>query len=149
MTFLIQTLSRLVWYIEWNRLRNVKVRLRILVFIPSSHSSTQDLVYALLASLPRSSLLNIQNRIVPLLQLDVVGVCLPRLIQLLFPFSRYLSYSPLRWHYTYFPISRQRHSYIAAWLADVGAYSQTTTPSGNDSVRLKDGIGRTPPRDRV
>ncbi|KAI9466072.1 WD40 repeat-like protein, partial [Lactarius psammicola] len=34
----------------------------------------QDLVYVLLASLPRSSLLNIQNRIVPLLQLDVVGL---------------------------------------------------------------------------
>ncbi|KAF8275166.1 quinon protein alcohol dehydrogenase-like superfamily, partial [Lactarius quietus] len=40
----------------------------------SSRSFAQDLVYALLASLPRSSLLNIQNRIVPLLQLDVVGL---------------------------------------------------------------------------
>lgn len=44
----------------------------------SSHSNSvkerEDLVYALLASLPRSSLLNIQNRIVPLLQLDVVGL---------------------------------------------------------------------------
>ncbi|KAI9460025.1 WD40 repeat-like protein [Russula earlei] len=34
----------------------------------------EDLVYALLASLPRSSLANIQKRIVPLLQLDVVGL---------------------------------------------------------------------------
>jgi hypothetical protein len=34
----------------------------------------QDLVSALLASLPRSSLLTIQKKIVPLLQLDVVGV---------------------------------------------------------------------------
>lgn len=44
----------------------------------SSHLNSvkerEDLVYALLASLPRSSLLNIQNRIVPLLQLDVVGL---------------------------------------------------------------------------
>ncbi|KAH9005012.1 WD40 repeat-like protein [Lactarius hatsudake] len=44
----------------------------------SSHSNSvkerEDLVYALLASLPRSSLLNIQDRIVPLLQLDVVGL---------------------------------------------------------------------------
>ncbi|KAH9060000.1 WD40 repeat-like protein [Lactarius vividus] len=43
---------------------------------PSADSNPvlADLVYALLASLPRSSLLNIQNRIVPLLQLDVVGL---------------------------------------------------------------------------
>jgi hypothetical protein len=34
----------------------------------------EDLVVSLLASLPRSSLLNIQKKIVPLLQLDVVGV---------------------------------------------------------------------------
>ena len=34
----------------------------------------EDLVSALLASLPRSALLNIQKKIVPLLQLDVVGV---------------------------------------------------------------------------
>ena len=37
-------------------------------------STFEDLVEALLASLPRSALLRIQKKIVPLLQLDVVGV---------------------------------------------------------------------------
>ena len=119
------------------------------VLVLSPCSSTQDLVYTLLASLPRSSLLNIQNRIVPLLQLDVVGVSPSHFIKLLFSFSHYLSYSPLRWHSTSFPIFHQRHSCIAVWLVDVGVHSQTTTPFGNDSARLKDGTGRTLPRDRI
>lgn len=37
-------------------------------------STFEDLVEALLASLPRSALLSIQKKIVPLLQLDVVAV---------------------------------------------------------------------------
>ena len=37
-------------------------------------ANLEDLLVGLLASLPRSSLLNIQKKIVPLLQLDVVGV---------------------------------------------------------------------------
>ncbi|KAH9966532.1 WD40-repeat-containing domain protein [Russula dissimulans] len=40
----------------------------------NSVQEREDLVYALLASLPRSALVNIQKRIVPLLQLDVVGL---------------------------------------------------------------------------
>jgi len=36
-----------------------------------------ELAYRLLASLPRSRLATIQRRIAPLLQFDVVGVCIP------------------------------------------------------------------------
>ena len=43
-------------------------------FARLSSRPLEDLVSALLASLPRSALLNIQKKIVPLLQLDVVGV---------------------------------------------------------------------------
>ena len=123
MSFLIKTKGTVLvsdTYIEWNhrhiqtRLRSAKVCLVVLDFFFFSRSPPQDLVYALLASLPRSSLLNIQNRIVPLLQLDVVGVSLSHFIHLLFSFSHFLSYSPLRWHYTYFHISHRRHSCIVA-----------------------------------
>src|SRR5260370_42217395 len=117
MSFLIKTRRAVLvsdTYIEWNhrhtqtRLRSAKVCLVVLDLLFFSRSPPQDLVYALLASLPRSSLLNIQNRIIPLLQLDVVGVSPSRFIQLLFSFSHFLSYSPLSWHYTYFHISHQR-----------------------------------------
>ena len=48
--------------------------LRLLRFMSPTVTRLEDLVGAMLASLPRSSLLNIQKKIVPLLQLDVVAV---------------------------------------------------------------------------
>jgi hypothetical protein len=106
-------------------------------------TSMEELAYALLASLPRSSLANIQKKIVPLLQLDVVGVRLLFLIHAssnLTPF--YISYSPPRSPCISFPISHPRPSYTVAWSADAGALSLTITPSGNDYAQPKGGFGR-------
>ena len=68
------------WSILWTfqsqkRFRNEKVRASLAsIHEPNGHTRLEDLVGAMLASLPRSSLLNIQKKIVPLLQLDVVAV---------------------------------------------------------------------------
>jgi hypothetical protein len=50
------------------------------IYVKPSLTSIEELAYTLLASLPRSSLANIQKKIIPLLQLDVVGVRLPFLL---------------------------------------------------------------------
>jgi hypothetical protein len=52
-------------------------------------TSIEELVYSLLASLPRSSLVNVQNEITPLLQLDVVGVRLLFIVQTSFNLTRF------------------------------------------------------------
>jgi hypothetical protein len=107
-------------------------------------SNLEDLVAGLLASLPRSSLLNIQKKIVPLLQLDVVGVS---------PFSKHQhlteschSFSRPRLPSTSFLISHQRPSYVAPWSVDPGAPLPMTTPSGNECASRRAGIGRIPLR---
>ena len=108
----------------------------------------EDLVVGLLASLPRSSLLNIQKKIVPLLQLDVVAVS---------PFSKFRptsyqfchSFSPPRSPCTYFLISHQRPSYVAPWSVGAGAPLPMITPSGNVCASRNAGIGRIPLRDHI
>jgi hypothetical protein len=113
-------------------------------------ANLEDLLVGLLASLPRSSLLNIQKKIVPLLQLDVVGVTLFLSIPTFYSLTNFWhSFSRPRSPCTYFLICHQRHSYVAPWSVDAGAPLPMIIPSGNDCASRKAGIGRIPLRDHV